>query len=108
MNGNNENEVPMSPGANNRIRALAASYNATANQSHIPLPQWKASLQSNSELTKWKNKYEEAEKKRKALLTQSQKSKSFLENNESYPKFSSGGMSYLLNWKQVANGKVLL
>lgn len=63
----------MSPGANNRIRALAASYSATTNQSHIPLPQWKVNLQSNAEIIKWKNKYEETEKKRKALLTQSQK-----------------------------------
>ncbi|KAJ9582701.1 hypothetical protein L9F63_022942 [Diploptera punctata] len=73
MNGNNDNEMPMSPGSNNRIRALAACYNATTNQSHIPLPQWKANLQANSEVIKWKNKFEEAEKKRKALLTQSQK-----------------------------------
>ncbi|PSN47488.1 hypothetical protein C0J52_13566 [Blattella germanica] len=73
MNGNNNEPHAMAPGANNRIRNLAASYNANTNSSHIPLPQWKATLQNTADSAKWKNKFEDAEKKRKSLLTQTQK-----------------------------------
>ncbi|KAJ4448689.1 hypothetical protein ANN_00079 [Periplaneta americana] len=76
MNDNNNGEAPaMAPGSN-RIKALAACYNSAATTSHIPLPQWKPAPDSrlqNGDI-KWRSKYEEAEKKRKTLLTQSQKS----------------------------------
>jgi hypothetical protein len=71
MNENNNQEAPtMAPGTD-KVN------NAVSTVSHIPLPQWKTGLDSryqNSEL-KWKGKFEESEKRRKSLLTQTQKSK---------------------------------
>lgn len=60
----------MAPGTDNKVN------NAVSPISHIPLPQWKAALDSryqNSEM-KLKAKFEESEKRRKSLLTQTQKS----------------------------------
>jgi hypothetical protein len=71
MNENNNGEAPtMAPGTNNRVN------NVVSTISHIPLPQWKVAVDSryqNSEM-KWKAKFEETEKRRKSLLTQTQKS----------------------------------
>jgi chromosome segregation ATPase len=70
MNENNNGEAPtMAPGTNNRVN------NVVSTISHIPLPQWKVAVDSryqNSEM-KWKAKFEETEKRRKSLLTQTQK-----------------------------------
>jgi hypothetical protein len=72
MYGNNNGEAPvMAPGTENKIN------NALATMSHIPLPQWKAAVDArhqNGE-EKWKSKFEDSEKRRKSLLTQSQKRK---------------------------------
>lgn len=72
MNGNNNGEAPtMAPGTNNKVNNVVSAI------SHIPLPQWKVPVDSryqNSEM-KWKAKFEESEKRRKSLLTQTQKSK---------------------------------
>jgi len=71
MNGNNNGEAPtMAPGTNNK------GINVVSPISHIPLPQRKITVDSryqNSEM-KWKTKFEESEKRRKSLLTQTQKS----------------------------------
>lgn len=59
----------MAPGTNNKVN------NVVSPISHIPLPQWKVAVDSrnqNSEM-KWKTKLEESEKRRKSLLTQTQK-----------------------------------
>lgn len=59
----------MVPGTDNKTN------NAVSTISHIPLPQWKAATDArhqNGEV-KWKSKFEDSEKKRKSLLTQSQK-----------------------------------
>jgi len=70
MNGNNNGEAPtMAPGTNNK------GINVVSPISHIPLPQRKITVDSryqNSEM-KWKTKFEESEKRRKSLLTQTQK-----------------------------------
>jgi hypothetical protein len=67
MNGNNNGEAPtMAPGTNNKVN------NVVSPISHIPLLQRKDSRYQNSEL-KWKAKFEESEKRRKSLLTQTQK-----------------------------------
>jgi len=67
----------MAPGTDNKIKILAACTNSVmATTSHIPLPQWKTAMdtrQQNGEM-KWKTKYEEADRRRKSLLTESQKS----------------------------------
>lgn len=71
MNGNNNCEAPtMAPGTDNKVN------NAVSPISHIPLPQWRVAVDSryqNGEI-RWKAKFEEAEKRRKTLLTQTQKS----------------------------------
>jgi hypothetical protein len=72
MNENNNDEGTMlAPGCDVKISS------AVANMSHIPLPQWKAVMETRpqNDEVKWKTKYEEAEKRRKSLLTQTQKSK---------------------------------
>jgi len=70
MNGNNNCEAPtMAPGTNKVTNVVSPI-------SHIPLPQWKVAVDSryqNSEM-KWKARFEESEKRRKSLLTQTQKS----------------------------------
>jgi hypothetical protein len=70
MYENNNEEAPVVvPGTDNRMN------NAVSAISHIPLPQWKAVVDArhqNGEI-KWKSKFEDSEKKRKSLLTQSQK-----------------------------------
>jgi len=71
MSGNNNCEAPtMAPGANNKVN------NVVFPISHIPLPQWKVAVDSRHENgeVKWKTKFEESEKRRKSLLTQTQKS----------------------------------
>jgi hypothetical protein len=71
MNENNNGEAPtVAPGTDNKVNNVVSSI------SHIPLPQWKVAVDSryqNSEM-KWKAKFEESEKRRKSLLTQTQKS----------------------------------
>lgn len=72
MNENNNDEAPViAPGTDIKIN------NAVGSISHIPLPQWKAAVETRppNDEPKWKSKYEETEKKRKSLLTQTQKSK---------------------------------
>jgi hypothetical protein len=72
MNENNNDEAPViAPGTDIKINSTVA------NISHIPLPQWKVVMETRpqNDEVKWKSKYEEAEKRRKSLLTQTQKSK---------------------------------
>jgi hypothetical protein len=69
MYENNNDEAPVVSAPDNKMN------NAVSTISHIPLPQWKAALDArhqNGEI-KWKSKFEDSEKKRKSLLTQSQK-----------------------------------
>jgi hypothetical protein len=70
MYDNNNDEAPvMAPSTDNKMNSAAPTV------SHIPLPQWKAAADArhqNGEI-KWKSKFEDSEKRRKALLTQSQK-----------------------------------
>ncbi|PNF18712.1 hypothetical protein B7P43_G05008 [Cryptotermes secundus] len=66
---NNEGAPVVTPGSDNKMNSAVPMI------SHIPLPQWKAAVElrhQNGEV-KWRCKFEDSEKKRKALLTQSQK-----------------------------------
>jgi hypothetical protein len=73
MYDNNNEEVPtMVPAMDNKMSSAVSTVSTV---SHIPLAQWKAAADTrlhNGEM-KWKSKFEESEKKRKSLLTQSQK-----------------------------------
>ncbi|GLH11393.1 Uncharacterized protein GBIM_16177 [Gryllus bimaculatus] len=87
MNINNNH---MSTSAQGRVRAMASSYsNGITSPSQIPLPKYTTTFRFPSDTSpqqstqqpeqngneyRWKTKYEEAERKRKTLLTENQKS----------------------------------